>query len=95
MTDGAVLDARLAQPTSALLVGFGVANRAVAAALVRRGHTVVAIDDQASEEVREAASDLGIELVANPPDIGPHVAAVDLVVPTPGLPEWHPVFAAS
>ncbi|MEM9465853.1 MAG: UDP-N-acetylmuramoyl-L-alanine--D-glutamate ligase [Actinomycetota bacterium] len=94
MEDSA-LDALLSQPASALLVGFGVANRAVAAALVRRGHAVVAVDDHASDDVRRAAVDLGIELIAQPPDIDALVAAVDLVVPTPGLPEWHDVFAAA
>ena len=34
------LDEVLASPTSALLAGMGVANRAVAGALARRGHTI-------------------------------------------------------
>ncbi|NDH98457.1 MAG: UDP-N-acetylmuramoyl-L-alanine--D-glutamate ligase, partial [Actinobacteria bacterium] len=43
------LDEVLASPTSALLVGMGVANRAVAGALARRGHAVVAVDDNPSD----------------------------------------------
>lgn len=90
-----VLDDLLASPRAALLVGFGVANRAVAGALVRRGHSVVAVDDLAADDVRAAAADLGIEFVAAPADIEPLVAAADLVVPTPGLPERHAVFTAA
>ncbi|MEM9201191.1 MAG: UDP-N-acetylmuramoyl-L-alanine--D-glutamate ligase [Actinomycetota bacterium] len=93
MVDDRSLDRLLALPISTLVVGFGVANRAVAAALVRRGHTVVAVDDRAGDEVRDAAAALGIELIGQPDDLHALVAASTLVVPTPGLPEWHPVFA--
>ena len=93
--DDSALDALLFSPISTLVVGFGIANRAVAAALVRRGHAVCAIDDRAGDDVRAAAADLGIELVAQPAELEPFVAAADLVVPTPGLPERHPVFAAA
>ena len=94
MADGS-LDELLAQPISVLVVGFGVANRAVAASLVRRGHDVVAIDDEAGDDIVAAASDLGIRLVAQPADIEPLVAAAELVVPTPGLPESHAVFSVA
>ena len=53
-------DELLATPAPALLVGFGVANRAVAAALVARGHSVVALDDRPTDEARAAAEALGI-----------------------------------
>jgi len=89
------LDRLLSSPRAALLVGFGVTNRAVAAALVRRGHSVTVIDDRGGDDVHAAAADLGL-LVADDPDaVVAHVAAADLVIPTPGLPEQHRVFAAA
>ena len=90
----APLDELLASPQSALLVGMGVANRAVAGALVRRGHSVIAIDDNPSDELREAAAGLGIEL-ATGDRLDELLAEVSFVVPTPGLPEWHEAFAAA
>ena len=89
------LDELLDSPCSALLVGFGVANRAVAAALVQRGHRVVVVDDRGGDAVGAAAADLGLTLADDPTAIDAHVAAADLVVPTPGLPERHGVFAAA
>ena len=79
---------------SALLVGMGVTNRAVAGALLRRGHRVVAVDDRPDHELRSAAADLGVELVEAPATealvaLGD---AADFVVPTPGLPGSHPAF---
>jgi UDP-N-acetylmuramoylalanine--D-glutamate ligase len=90
-----MLDKLLASPCSALLVGFGVTNRAVAAALVRRGHTVVVIDDRSGDDVHAAAADLGLVIADDPDAITAHVSAADLVIPTPGLPEQHRVFAAA
>jgi UDP-N-acetylmuramoylalanine--D-glutamate ligase len=72
---------------------MGLANRAVAGALLRRGHAVVAVDDAPDEGLRGALADLGVSLVEDPGDLGPHVARAALVVPAPGLPEQHPVFA--
>ena len=89
------LDDLLAQPVSALVVGFGLANRAVAAALLKRGHGVVAIDDHVGDDVRSAAASLGIELVSQPTDIEPYVLDAQVVVPAPGLPEWHDAFSSA
>ena len=86
------LDEVLASPTSALLVGMGVANRAVAGALARRGHTVVAVDDNPSDELRADADALGITLGSSD-ELTDLVAAAAFVVPTPGLPEQHEAFA--
>ncbi len=86
-------------PDRLLLVGFGVTNRAVAGALVRRGHRVAATDDRPGDEARAAAARLGIEL-HEAPDltalsrlVGEVEAEDGLVVPSPGLPDCHPVFA--
>jgi len=86
-----------AVPEHVLLVGFGLANRAVAAALLRRGHRAAATDDRPGEEVRAAAAGLGIELVEAPDEaaLDRLVAAAGLVVPAPGLPDRHPAFAAA
>lgn len=89
------LDELLASPCSALLVGFGLTNRAVAAALVRRGHAVVVVDDRGGDEVGAAAVDLGLTLSDASVAIDAYVSAADLVIPTPGLPERHGVFAAA
>ena len=88
------LDELLASPCSALLVGFGVANRAVAAALVDRGHRVVALDDRPTHDSQTAAAALGIDLETS--DVyDQYCVAADFMVPTPGLPEWHAAFAAA
>ena len=86
------LDEVLASPTSALLVGMGVANRAVAGALARRSHAVVAVDDNPSDELRADADALGVTLGSSD-ELTDLVAAAAFVVPTPGLPEQHEAFA--
>jgi UDP-N-acetylmuramoylalanine--D-glutamate ligase len=84
-----------ARPLRALLVGMGVTNRAVAGALIRRGHGVVAVDDRVDDVLRSAAVDLGLELVESPaPDVLRSLAAdADFIVPAPGLPESHVAFS--
>jgi UDP-N-acetylmuramoylalanine--D-glutamate ligase len=84
-----------ARPLRALLVGMGVTNRAVAGALIRRGHKVVAVDDRVDDVLRSAAADLGLELVESPsPDALRSLAAeADFLVPAPGLPESHVAFS--
>jgi UDP-N-acetylmuramoylalanine--D-glutamate ligase len=93
----AFLDALRAGPKRALLVGMGVTNRAVAGALLRRGHQVTAVDDRPDDLLRGAASDLGLELIDGPTDADLHrlVDEADFVVPAPGLPERHVAFAAA
>ena len=81
-------------PRSVVLVGFGATNRAVAAALLRRGHEVAATDDRPTDATRGAADELGIELVDAPDvtDLGRLVREAGAVVPSPGLPDRHPIF---
>ncbi|CAN5604717.1 UDP-N-acetylmuramoyl-L-alanine--D-glutamate ligase [soil metagenome] len=93
-----VVDAPIAVPVAgerALVVGLAVTGQAVAAALARRGVDVVAVDDAPSPAVRAAASELGIDLVVAPSaeDLAVLVGSVSAVVPSPGLPERHRVFA--
>ncbi|MDW3218515.1 MAG: UDP-N-acetylmuramoyl-L-alanine--D-glutamate ligase [Acidimicrobiales bacterium] len=89
------LRARLAAPVRALVVGMGVTNRAVVGALLRRGHAVTAVDDRPDDALREAARDLGVDLVESPTDadLAALAVGVDFVVPAPGLPETHPAFS--
>jgi UDP-N-acetylmuramoylalanine--D-glutamate ligase len=80
----------------ALVVGLGVTGAAVAQALIAHGHDVVATDDAPdSAAVRARADELGVDLAAAPTadDLATLVAAADAVLPAPGLPARHPVFA--
>lgn len=75
-----------------LVFGLGVTGRAVVAALARRGLEVVAADDRPDAA---AALDVDVEVVAAPDAdrLRRLVAAADEVVPAPGLPDHHPLFA--
>jgi len=83
--------------TSYLLYGLGVTNRAVAEALRARGETVVLAEDRPTDAKRADAARLGLELLvpSGPDDVARLVADADAVVPAPGLPEGHRVFAAA
>ena len=76
----------------ALLGGFGLTNRAVAKALVERGHGVAAFDDKPNELVGGFADELGMELLEPSAKLDKCLDQVDFVVPTPGLAEDHRVF---
>jgi UDP-N-acetylmuramoylalanine--D-glutamate ligase len=81
--------------TAALVYGLGVAGAATVRALQRRRVDVVTIDDD--ERRRAIADELGVELVVAPDadELARRVAGADLVVPAPGVPETHPLFAAA
>jgi UDP-N-acetylmuramoylalanine--D-glutamate ligase len=81
--------------TTVLVYGLAVAGAATVRALQRRGAEVVAIDDD--ERPRAIADELGVELVVAPDadELARRVAGSDLVVPAPGVPETHPLFAAA
>ncbi|CAB4593606.1 unannotated protein [freshwater metagenome] len=80
---------------SALVFGFGITGRAVATALASRGIAVVAVDEHPTDAIRAEAASMGVELVESPSpqDLTRLVSGCDLVVPSPGIPESHPVFA--
>ena len=82
-----------------VVVGVGVAGAAVARALVAHQRVVVLVEDRVTDTHRALAQELGVELHEGP---GPHSAAWDTLLvgaaaflPTPGLPETHPAFAAA
>jgi len=88
-----VSDAALEGP--GLVLGLGVTGRAVAAALVRRGIGAVLVDDRPDDAARRLADELGSKLHEAPrgEDLAALIASVGGVVPSPGVPENHPVFA--
>jgi UDP-N-acetylmuramoylalanine--D-glutamate ligase len=73
------------------VVGFGVTGQAVGRALSADGDELVIIDDAPSRQAHQAASALGLRIRAMPSSL----AGVDLVVPSPGVPVSHPVYAAA
>ena len=80
-----------------LVVGLGVTGEAVARALVRRGHDVVVVEDHATDRKRRVAESIGVDLVVAPDDarLGSLVTDAAAVLPSPGVPDAHPVFAAA
>lgn len=77
-----------------LVVGLGVTGAAVARALVARGHEVVVVEDRPTDDKAAAAEALGVALVAAPAadTLAGLVAGAEAVVPSPGVPDAHPVF---
>jgi UDP-N-acetylmuramoylalanine--D-glutamate ligase len=73
-----------------LVMGLGVTGLAVARALAQRGREVVLADDAPGETARELAADLGVRILDTSGAIEA-LASVDALVPTPGLPDDHPV----
>ena len=81
----------------ALVIGLGVTGAAVTAALLRRGADVVVVDDAPGAAARQRAQDLGVELRPAPAPDGWAGALADrtAVLPSPGVPDAHPVLAAA
>ena len=84
-------------PPSLLLAGFGAANQAVARALTARGHDVLVFDDRGGVASVAAAEALGLDLEIAPDShrLDRLVRSAGAVIPTPGMPEQHPVMAAA
>ena len=80
-----------------VVIGFGVTGRAMARALSTRGHGVVVVEDHPSPVTRRAAELAAVDLVEAPSDdeLAALVGAADAVLPSPGIPDRHPVFAAA
>lgn len=83
--------------TGVLVVGLAVTGRAVADAFIRRGIPVVAADDNPSPAALVAAADRGIALHVAPTEdeLQALIEAVDIVVPSPGVPRHHAVYRIS
>jgi UDP-N-acetylmuramoylalanine--D-glutamate ligase len=80
-----------------LVHGLAIAGAATVRALQARGYDVVTSDDAVDDRKRALAAELGVELVAAPDAarLSELVGDSELVVPAPGVPETHPVFAAA
>ncbi|MEO1058299.1 MAG: UDP-N-acetylmuramoyl-L-alanine--D-glutamate ligase, partial [Actinomycetota bacterium] len=83
--------------TRALVYGLAVAGEATARALLDRGLDVLAVDDRVDAERAAAADRLNIDLIEAPDDarLTTLIDGCDLIVPAPGVPEHHRVFAAA
>jgi UDP-N-acetylmuramoylalanine--D-glutamate ligase len=83
--------------SAVLVIGFGVTGRAAARAAIADGAVVTVVDDRVTPGAAAAAALLGVELVVAPSVDGLDrlVASADLVVPSPGVPVRHPVYAAA
>ena len=94
MTTPAPADASLDAP---LVVGLGRTGAAVVAALCQRGHHPVVVEDRPDDALRELADRLDARLLERPePDVlAATVADASVVLPSPGVPDLHPVFAAA
>jgi UDP-N-acetylmuramoylalanine--D-glutamate ligase len=80
----------------ALVLGLAITNEAVVRQVQARGGTVVVLDDRPSDASRQRALDLGVELQpTSEVDVDVLVRAVDVVLPSPGVPIDHPVIAAA
>ncbi len=86
----------------ALVYGLAIAGEATVKALVQRGWTVEIADDKAVDET--AANDgaarsaiLGADYIGRPDhdDMAGLLARFDLLAPSPGVPETHPVITAA
>lgn len=77
-----------------LIVGFGITGQAVAAVLIERGHLPSVIDDRPGESALQAADAMGIALIAAPSDddLADAIAHASVLLPSPGVPDSHPVF---
>jgi UDP-N-acetylmuramoylalanine--D-glutamate ligase len=83
--------------TDHLVLGLGVTGQAVLRALVAHGDGAVAVDDRPTDAGRALAAQLGVELV-EAPDAATLAALVrrsDAVLPSPGVPDRHPIFPAA
>ena len=83
--------------SAALVYGLAVTGVATTRALVARGWRVTVADDRVTDATRATAAELGVELVEAPTgaSLTALVAGVELVTPSPGLPERHPLFAVA
>ena len=84
-------------PGHALVVGFAITGQAMTKALRAHGAQVVVVDDHPSPARRLAAESEAVNLVEAPTDahLASLVAEADAVLPSPGVPDRHPVFAAA
>ena len=78
-----------------LIVGFGVVGQAMAAQMAGRGYSPVIVEDSLNAEKRAIAIELGVTLVEAPDrvELDQALDASTVLLPSPGIPDSHPVFA--
>ncbi len=76
------------------MLGLAVTGSAVLRGLVQRGEGAIAVDDRPTDAGRTLAASLDVELVEAPDaaSLAALVGRVDAVVPSPGVPDHHPIF---
>jgi UDP-N-acetylmuramoylalanine--D-glutamate ligase len=81
----------------ALVYGLAVAGEATARALLARRYAVTVADDRPTPAALDLARALGVDLYEAPPapKVERLVERSDLVVPSPGIPERHPVVVSA
>lgn len=78
-----------------LVHGLAIAGAATVRALMRHGHDVVVTDDRIDDAKLALAFDLGIGVDELPADLDGLLDGIDAIVPAPGVPEGHRLFAAA
>jgi UDP-N-acetylmuramoylalanine--D-glutamate ligase len=76
-----------------LVVGLGVSGDAIARALVARGSDVVVVEEAPTDATRARGRGLHVVESPSPDELAALVRDVDVVVPSPGVPAHHAVFA--
>jgi UDP-N-acetylmuramoylalanine--D-glutamate ligase len=84
-------------PSRSLVVGFGLTGRAVTRALRQRGAEVIVVDDHPSPAALAAAQSASVDLLEAPSRarLDSLVDTVEAVLPSPGVPDRHPVFESA
>ena len=89
-------DTPLVSGDHVVVLGLGVASKAVVRALRARGIDVTAIEDTPTDAARSFAVEAGIALVEAPEPTAIDelfAGAIAAFIPSPGVPESHPAFA--
>lgn len=91
-TDQVLAELDLDRP---LVVGFGVTSQAVVRALLARGIRPTIVDDRPSDASVARANEFGVELLVAPSEdlLSTVVSEASVLLPSPGVPDHHPVFA--
>ena len=91
----ALATAPLDDGETVVVLGLGVASKAVTTALLSRKISVVAVEDHPTDATREFANDAGCELIEAPStsELRDVFVGAAAFIPSPGVPESHPAFA--
>ena len=79
----------------ALVHGFAITGPSTVRALCNRGVEVVVTDDAIDPDKQARAAQLGVEIGSLPGRLDDWVGGFDLVSPSPGVPERHPLLLAA